>query len=153
MKSKFSWQGFWNALDRTTWCKRYEVSLSSSGGGRIEPFWFRRNALAYYEAHRKDDTWVTVTDMWWKDEHGCSVEIARTDNEKRFAQLPPERVSAMLRRHLPDPANNAYGLVLTREGHVPLICGHGGSAWLCLNCAEEMGKREGFVTVDLNIGR
>lgn len=33
--------------------------------------------------------------------------------------------------------SNWYGLVLTDDG-IPVICGHGGSMWLCRECGERI---------------
>lgn len=42
----------------------------------------------------------------------------------------------------PAGEDNAYG-ELTIDGG-PIICGHGGSMWLCRSCAEKIKKLEHF---------
>jgi hypothetical protein len=44
----------------------------------------------------------------------------------------------------PEPHNNAYGEILCLTtigkltGYLPVMCGHGGSGWLCLHCADSL---------------
>lgn len=38
-------------------------------------------------------------------------------------------------------SRNAYGLVISKDGY-PVICGHGGSGWLCNSCADQITKDE-----------
>jgi hypothetical protein len=40
----------------------------------------------------------------------------------------------------PENETNAYGKVVNKDGG-PVICGHGGSMWLCQSCADEVLKR------------
>lgn len=37
--------------------------------------------------------------------------------------------------------NNVYGLVLSNKGNSPVVCGHGGSMWLCKECGEKSVKK------------
>ena len=38
--------------------------------------------------------------------------------------------------------DNAFGMLVTNRG-TPIICGHGGSDWLCAACAREFTSRKG----------
>jgi len=41
--------------------------------------------------------------------------------------------------------NNAYGTLISVESNgkeYPVICGHGGSMWLCRNCKEQILREE-----------
>lgn len=59
---------------------------------------------------------------------------ARRALRKRNVHQPPQYF-----------ADNAYGLVLSEQEdgeRIPVICGHGGSSWLCHGCAVTMLRAE-----------
>lgn len=43
---------------------------------------------------------------------------------------------------LQERANNIYGLIVSKKGNNPIICGHGGSMWLCKSCGEKCIKEK-----------
>lgn len=67
-----------------------------------------------------------------------------TDGDRRFQKNPYRRVlDHENRRYIDNRRENAYGTVVMKNfsgKDLPAICGHGGSMWLCLDCAEHMIK-------------
>jgi hypothetical protein len=75
---------------------------------------------------------------------GDALMLWDTDGTAIGAVLPTG-----IRRFLAEPLKhtNAYGEILCLAtinkltGYLPVICGHGGSGWLCLHCADDIWKQ------------
>lgn len=63
------------------------------------------------------------------------------DKELKFMPLSEAR-QRLLTETGGSPGSNAYGTVMSwdeaSEKWLPIMCGHGGSMWLCPGCAERL---------------
>ncbi len=79
----------------------------------------------------------------------CKNKLPKSFKEI-YGFIQPRDSKAKFKRFVGTPriteakyGNNAYGSVLaehTDGSRIGVMCGHGGSAWLCLECAEKIIK-------------
>jgi len=107
MKS-INWEGIFDALNPTLVCKRYEVSLSGWNSGRFKYFWLKKNAIKYFEKHKrlKDYPFINVYDHFIHDSkasHSNKVLLLR-----RWRDLNSKPPPIIIPQHIADT-------LLTRE--------------------------------------
>lgn len=75
----------------------------------------------------------------WMAQYNAEKDAARATQESEIGYFyPAKRPCGIYPEERLEPGN-AFGSVMYRDmkGSYPVICGHGGSMWLCQKCADE----------------
>jgi len=115
--------------------ERFCVTLGGAAGGIGQEFRCRADAIKFFEARKEACKYAYIEDNWSTDSQNRPKKIAEYRMRPKF--MTPKEVSVAYRHGLPNSLENAFGTVLSKD-HLPYICGHGGSAWLCPSCAKKI---------------